>query len=152
AIWKSEIGSVRRGADKAGRMTLDVNSKVSYRFFNQQRDKPVTIRGSLYMTLFGNARQATVPLRTEPVNALDGLQCFLGPFDEFYCRSAFRWPGKLVYAKFGGEMSALRAMVSYDPFPGSLRLNPIETSWAPSAPRTAGDVTIVAEEPLAHIR
>jgi hypothetical protein len=152
AIWNSAIGSVRRGADKAGRVTMDVNTKVSNGFFNQQRDKPVTIRGSLYMTLFGNARQATIPVRAEPVNALDGLQCYLGPFDQFYCRSAFRWPGELVYAKFGGEMSAVRALVSYDPFPGSLRLDPIETGWSPSTPRTSGDVTIVVEEPLAHIR
>jgi hypothetical protein len=151
AIWKSEIGSVRRRADKAGQMTLDVATKVSNGFFNQQRDKLVTIRGSLYMTLFGDARQATIPVRAEPVNALDGLQCYLGPFDQFYCRSAFRWPGELVYAKFGGETSPVRAMVSYDPFPGSLRLNPIETNWSPSTPRTP-DVTIVVEEPLAHIR
>jgi hypothetical protein len=151
AVWKSEIGGVRRAADKAGRMMLEVNSKLSLGFFNREREKPLTIRGSLYMTLFGNARERTIPLRDEPVNALDGLQCHVGTFDQFTCRSAFQWPGAFVYARFGEETRPLRGIFSYSPFPANLLLNPIETSWAP-APRTTGEVTVVVKEPLAHIR
>ena len=33
------------------------------------------------------------------MNAIDGLQCNTGAFDELFCQSAFRWPGELVYAK-----------------------------------------------------
>jgi hypothetical protein len=152
ASWKSEIGSVRRGTDKTARMTLDVNSKLSSQFFNQHRGKTVTIHGALYMTLFGNSRQQTIPLSAAPENALDGLQCYLDTFDQLACRSAFRWPGKLIFGKFGSEMTPLRTLVSYDPVPGSLGLNPIDTAWAPSTPRTGKDVTIVAMEPVAHIR
>jgi hypothetical protein len=118
----------------------------------REREKPVSLRGSLYLTLFGNARAKTIPLQGAPVNALDGVQCYLGAFDQFFCRSAFRWPAKLVYAEFGTDISPLTQSVSYSPFPATLRLDPIETHWAPSLPHSAHEVTVVVKEPLAHIR
>jgi hypothetical protein len=152
AVAKSETGGARRGVDKDGRPTLDISSKMSVEFFNREREKPISIRGSLYITLFGNPRRKTIPLSPDPVNAIDGLQCYLGMWDDqLFCRSAFRWPGELVYGSAGGEMTPLRGLVSYSPFPISARLDPIETGWPPSTVR-GNEATILVTEPLAHIR
>ncbi len=129
-------------------------------FFKQERGQPLTLRASLYFTLFGNARSQTIPLSNEPSNALDGLQCYTNVVKaewDVYCRSAFRWPDRLVYAKLGhSNADSFAQYVSYSPFPASLNIDPIETRWAsayPSGPApTVHDVTITVEEPLAHLR
>jgi hypothetical protein len=121
-----------------------------------------TIHASLYFTLFGNARSATVPLSDEPANALDGLQCYTNTVKtewDIYCRSAFRWPARLVYAKLGHtNANSFQHIISYSPFPATLGIEPVETRWAsayaagPSPTHPVRDVTIIAEEPLAHLR
>jgi hypothetical protein len=120
----------------------------------------VEIRGSLYLTLFGNARSQTLPLSDQPANALDGLQCFTDVVRaewDVYCRSAFRWPSRLIYAKLGHtNANSFSQTVSYSPFPASLNIEPVETRWASAfasgPPPTVRDVTIIVEEPLAHFR
>jgi hypothetical protein len=151
-IWKSSLGGAKRRSSGSGTALVDVTTSMDTSFFTRERDKPVTVRGSMYLTLYGNHRAKTIPLAYKPVSALDGLQCYLGVFDQFYCRSAFRWPAEIVYAKFGEITSPLTESVSYAPFPSGLHLDPIETRWAPSLPRSAREVTIEVEEPLAHVR
>lgn len=74
-----------------------------------------------------------------------------------YCRSAFRWPARLVYAKLGHtDAHSFTQSVSYSPFPASLNIEPVETRWASAfaagpAP-VVRDVTIIVEEPLALVR
>jgi hypothetical protein len=129
-------------------------------FFQAQHNRPVTLRASLYFTLFGNARSRTIPLSDEPSNALDGLQCYTDNERaewDVYCRSAFRWPARLVYAKLGHtSANSFAQFVSYSPFPAQLGIDPIETRWASayaSGPSpTVRDVTIMVEEPLEHLR
>jgi hypothetical protein len=151
-IWKSSLGGAMRHAAGPGTMRLDVTTTVDLPFFNWERQQAVTIRGSVYLTLFGNHRAATIPLSHTPVNALDGLRCHLGIFDQFFCDAAFGWPARLVYARFGEITSPLTESVSYSPFPSGLHLDPVETRWAPSLPRSAREVTVEVEEPLAHVR
>jgi hypothetical protein len=129
-------------------------------FFERDRGRPVTVRGSLYLTVFGNARSQTLALSDQPANALDGLQCYTDVASaewDVYCRSAFRWPARLVYAKLGrSNANSFAQTVSYSPFPAGLNIEPIETRWASAfafGPRpNVRDVTIVVEEPLAHLR
>lgn len=129
-------------------------------FFRQERGKPVAIHGSLYLTLFGNERSQTIPLTNQPSNALDGLQCYTGVVKaewDVYCRSAFRWPSRLIYAKLGHtNANSFTQTISYSPFPASLDIEPVETRWASGfaasiAPKVP-DVTIIVKEPLAHFR
>jgi hypothetical protein len=120
----------------------------------------VTLRGSIYLTLFGNSKSTTIPLSDEPINASDGLQCYTDTVHaewDVFCRSPFRWPGRLVYAKLGRtDANSFEQTISYSPFPAELNLNPIETRWASSYASgpvpNVPDVTIVVKEPLAHLR
>ncbi len=75
---------------------------------------------------------------------------------DVYCRAAFRWPDRLVYAKLGRTSAdSFAQFVSYSPFPAGLNIDPIETRWASAyasgPPPTVRDVTILVEEPLAHL-
>jgi hypothetical protein len=120
----------------------------------------VKMRASLYFTLFGNAQSETIPLSEEPTNAPDGLQCYTDMVRaewDVYCRAAFRWPARLVYAKLGRtNANSFTQFVSYSPFPANLNIDPVETRWASAyasgPPPNVRDVTIVVEQPLAHLR
>jgi hypothetical protein len=129
-------------------------------FFNRERNQPLTVNAALYFTLFGNARSQTIPLSDRPATALDGLQCYVDNVRaewDVYCRSAFRWPARMVSAKLGHtDANSFEQAVSYSPFPANLNIEPVETRWASAfasgpAPLVR-DVTIVTEEPLTHLR
>jgi hypothetical protein len=120
----------------------------------------VVLRASFYFTLFGNSQSRSIPLSDQPANAPDGLQCYTDSVRsewDVYCRSAFRWPALLVYAKLGHtNANSFTQFISYSPFPASLSIDPVETRWASAY--AAGptpnvrDVTIIVEEPLVHLR
>jgi hypothetical protein len=149
------------------RETLSAHSAVLYAtcftdpaFFQAERDQPVSLHASLYFTLFGNARSKTIPLSAEPSNAVGGLQCYTDTIKEewdVYCRSAFRWPARLVYARLSRtNANSFAQFVSYSPFPAGLNIDPVETRWASAyaagPPADVRDVTIIVEEPLTHSR
>lgn len=129
-------------------------------FYKQERGQPLKLQASFYFTLFGNVRSQTIPLTDQPTNALDGLQCYTNVVKaewDVYCRAAFRWPDRLIYAKLGHtNADSFAQFVSYSPFPASLNIDPIETRWASAfasgPPPTVRDVTILVEEPLAHLQ
>jgi hypothetical protein len=122
-------------------------------FFNEERGKPITLKSSLYLTLFGNARAKTVALQDTPVNVMDGLQCYSDIMGDVLCRSAFRWPNLMVSASVGGaNPNVFTRFISYSPFPASMHLNPIETRLALASTLSTHDVTIIVSEPLAHFR
>jgi hypothetical protein len=151
---------LKRGTISTSAATISAVCLADPSFFHAQHDRPVTLRASLYFTLFGNARSQTIPLTDEPSNAPDGLQCYTDVVKaewDVYCRSAFRWPARLVYAKLGHtNANSFAQFVSYSPFPASLNIDPVETRWASAyaagPPPNVRDVTIVVEEPLAHLR
>lgn len=112
------------------------------------------------LTLVGDAQSQTIPLSAELANASDGLQGYTDTVRaewEVYCRSAFRWPARLVYAKLGRtNANSFAQFVSYSPFPANLNMDPVETRWASAyasgPPPTVRDVTIIVERPLTHLR
>jgi hypothetical protein len=121
------------------------------------RNQAAAVRVSLFLTLYGNKHAKTIPFERNPVDAVDGLRCFDGAFDEVMCSAPFRWPVRVVSVRspWGGETSFTR-LISYSPFPAKLQLAPIVTRSAGphwqkdrSAPR---EVTIESEEPLAYLR
>jgi hypothetical protein len=139
---------------------------------------PARMRGRIYLTMFGDARSATIPFKNRPVNALDGLQCFSGintkvrtfnpvtglqdsntEFSNYYCRSFFGWPSRLVYARAGDLESGFTRLASYSPFPSGLdpdssesRYTSVISSDRSSTPKPVTEVTIVTKKPVAHIR
>jgi len=120
-------------------------------------NQPVSLRATIYLTLFGNKRDKTIAFQASALDAVDGLRCRDDYYDEIVCRAPFRWPGTLVSVKHPwGNRSPFTSLISYSPFPAYLQLNPIaERSGGPhwtkdrAAPR---EVTIESEEPLAYLR
>jgi hypothetical protein len=159
-LTPADCVGLKRGSLSASAATISALCVADPAFFQSQRGRPVTLRASLYFTLFGNAQSQTIPLSDEPSNTLDGLQCYTDPARaewDVFCRSAFRWPDRLVYAKLGqANANSFAQFVSYSPFPANLNIDPIETRWASAyaygPTPNVSDVTIVVEEPLAHLR
>ena len=121
--------------------------------FNAVQGRPVTIRASVYLALFGHPRHAAAAMHGDPVNVIDGLQCYRDRFSVVYCRSSFRWPRELVYAQMADDiLNPINTLISYSPFPAGLSLDPIEQHWASGPPPAAEKVTIVVKEPLAYVR
>jgi hypothetical protein len=155
-----DCGNLKRGSISSSDATIFAMCAADPIFFQAHLHQTITLRASLYLTLFGNAQSQTIPLSEEPANAPDGLQCYTDSVRaewDVYCRSAFRWPARLVYAKLGHtNANSFTQFISYSPFPASLNIDPIETRWASAY--AAGptpivrDVTIIVEEPLAHLR
>ena len=121
-------------------------------FLKDEREQTVTLRGSLYLTLFGNSRVKTFPLQTTGMIVMDGLQCGMSRiFSRFYCQAAFRWPTPLVYAKFGEDMEPFTHSISYSPFPADLSFDSVEGHDV-SLPASASQVTMVVKERLESLR
>ncbi|MGP0073638.1 MAG: hypothetical protein ACLPWF_17115 [Bryobacteraceae bacterium] len=158
----NDCSELKRDTLSANAVRISAMCMADPTFFHLENGKPVTFRGSLYLTLFGNARSETIPLSDQPANALDGLQCYTDVVRaewDVYCRSAFRWPARLISAKLRHtNANSFTQTVSYSPFPASLSIEPVETRWAsayaagPPPTEPVRDVTIIVEEPLAHFR
>jgi hypothetical protein len=136
-----------------GAPILNANVDVPGEFFERAKDQRVKAKGTLYLTIFGNSQARTIPIQSRPVNVQDGMQCRLGVFEQLSCWSAFRWPARLVYAKFGngGAVPFTGWSVSYSPFPAGMVSDAVESRQV-SVRRGAHEVTILTKEPLAFLR
>jgi hypothetical protein len=89
-----------------GEVVLDTPVSMDVSLFNAKSKTPLTIRGTVYLTLFGEPERRSLPLRRGPANAQDGLQCYAQELefhrDYIQCRSMFRWPSRLVRAEAHG--------------------------------------------------
>jgi hypothetical protein len=149
--WNSGFLESNPVPDGARRAVLNGYCLMDPSFFRDEGGKPVTLRTDLYLTLFGNTQSSDISIEGGPVNVVDGLRCGTGLLHQLYCRSAFRWPRRRVYAKFGAEAGELFDSLSYSPFPAVLDFNPIEAHWVSTSP-SASRVTIVTKEPVSHFR
>src|SRR6185295_13219219 len=131
---------------------VDANVFVYPAFFDAERGRGVTLRGSLYLTVFGKERSHSLLVTHSPANVGDGVQCQLNEIDQLVCQSAFRWPNLLVYAKVRDETESMWPMVSYSPFPAGVELNYVEAHWSSGPPPHAPLATIIMKEPLSHFR
>jgi hypothetical protein len=69
------------------------------------------------------------------------------------CRAAFRWPPRLVWVRDDpGRGEVFAETMSYLPFPAELHISPVESYWARASLNQSGEVTIVTQEPIAHVR
>lgn len=155
-MWKSSSFDFSRSTENSNGqrvVTFQGAGWMDQTFFNEERDNAVTLRGALYLTLFGNARTKTVVIQDTPINVMDGLQCYLDILGDVLCRSAFRWPNLLVSASTGStNPNVFTQFISYSPFPSSMHLDPIVTLLSSASTSSTHKVTIIASEPLAHFR
>jgi hypothetical protein len=148
--WSRDFVPVMIRPDEPGSLLMNLGLSPDPRFFAAQRHTGVTLRIGLYLTLFGNTKAATIPVRNEPVDIIDGLQCSGGVLMQFSCQSLFRWPDRLITATTAGSPST-SGSVSYSPWPADAETLAVERR--PFAiPLTAREVTISSGEPLSHIR
>ena len=141
------------GLRRPDTVLIDEIVPVDGDFVDAERGRSLKMRLTLYLSLFGNARATTIPLGSRPVYALDGVECYMGQFAELFCRSAFRWPERLIYAQGAdGSLNSLYQLISYSPFPAALSVNPIEEHWTSGLSRAAKQVTIISRRPIAHLR
>jgi len=157
----ADCGNFSRTPISAGSSIIHVNCFIDTKFFEQQRGTPVTLHASLYFTLFGNRQIQTLPFNSDFLNAPAGLQCAAESGGvraslDVTCRSALRWPARLVYERLGdSDENTIPQFVSYSPFPADFGIDPIETRRSSTSmagrARTIHELTIIAEEQLAHL-
>lgn len=143
------------GVNPTGRVAerFEATALVQGRFVKQAANEELTARGAIWLTVFQQSDAKAVRLRDGPVNVFDGLQCYPGAFRSLWCRSAFRWPKKLISAKVSdNDVRRLTSLISYSPFPGSPRFNPLEARWAPGTIQPDDGITMIAHKPIAHVR
>ena len=121
-------------------------------FFREENQSTIALKAEAYFTVFADERSATIPVQRALSNVPGNLRCGSGLMNQLHCSSAFRWPRRRVYAKFGeGGNEAFASAISYSPFPAELALNPIETHWV-STSDAAAEATITTKRPVSHFR
>jgi hypothetical protein len=157
AAWKS--GFI--GVNRLGGGTFEATVNLPERVFRANRKAPLTVRSSMYLTLFGVADSRVIPLQSKPVSAPDGLLCRQVDFPKvgqsgtefrsLACQSFFRWPARLVYANSGSADMDFNNLISYSPFPAGLSLNPKE-AYSAGLQASATKAIIKTKAPLVHFR
>jgi hypothetical protein len=163
AAWRADQEPWRYVASTG--QLLSLQTTISGSFYTKVKDQPVKLHGTLYLTLYGNQRTASVPFqdRPVPVSGVGMCSAIRGADPHTYllrCSSAFRWQPDLVFIHvaskdtWGGVSYSPLHALSYSPFPAALSLSPVgvyarlghATFREPAPP-----VTVSTLEPLAHL-
>lgn len=124
--------------------------------YEQVKDRPLQLRGTLYATLYGNKQQTPLSLNGRPVTVKGVGLCSAGTHF-LLCRSAFRMPSDLVLIHILQDSPiGMRATVesfprvaSYSPFPAGLGIDPLVTSSLPFGNKIF-EASIETAEPFTH--
>ena len=169
-------GANRRSEDEKQAL-FDVGLPMDPALYQARFDEPLTITGSLYLTIFGEEERSRFSLRNGRTAAPDGLRCEVFKFTDrgrpvipapgaevtewhpagsLICAALFRWPSRLVYAQADEGLSRevpsefSNTLITYSPLPAHLSLAPLEVRRSDSL--ESEDVTIVTRKPLVHFR
>jgi hypothetical protein len=127
----------------------DATVLMDSELYRANRSSPLTLAGAAYITVFGDLQTRSATLGDRPVNFQDGLQCSVAEFNYLVCRSFFRWPARLVYAKSAGTQYDFRnSQVSYSPFPADTSLNSMEYRFGGEL--RSRELTVITKRPIAH--
>jgi hypothetical protein len=147
-------------ANQSPDLAVTASSELDRDYFNSERDHPVTLRGSLFLTLFGNRRSyvASLSRGVASVEGPDQLRCFVTQYG-MACTSPLRPPRQWVEMDVGVRIP-LNNSISYSPFPASLGFFPFDRRWAsaplrayiPAPESTPKYATVHVMEPVAYIR
>ncbi len=165
-MWQADQLLLRNSGNMGQKFSLEAT--VDGAFYRKVKDEPLRVRGSLYMTLFGNRQTVRVPFgdRSVPVPRVGVCSATGGANRQSYfliCSSAFRFPPVLVsYSFIQSAKEAVqdvwsstepRRPISYSPFPAELGIIPVSQDFTfstVSVPLSEARVDTV--EPLAHVR
>jgi hypothetical protein len=154
----------------AGKMgqKFSLEATVDGAFYRKVKDEPLKVRGSLYMTLFGNWQAVRIPFgdRSVPVPRVGVCSASGGAHRQSYfliCSSAFRFPPVLVsYSFIPSAKEAVqdvwsstepRRPISYSPFPAELGISPVSQDFTFATVQVPlAEARVDTVEPLAHIR
>jgi hypothetical protein len=154
------------GTDQRFIVQTDLNG-ASYK---KLKDGPLKVRGSVYLTLFGNLQSTDVPIGDRHVKVSRVGVCSASDIDEipnritYYlvCSSAFRTPDALVSYRFvqpsvGAEKEGSppwpRGVISYSPFPAEIGLTPESQDYMFRSFAVPMEQAVVETmKPVAHIR
>ncbi|HNY41485.1 MAG TPA: hypothetical protein PKJ41_13885 [Bryobacteraceae bacterium] len=153
---------------------ISLHANVNSTFYQKVKDQPVRVRGSVYITLYGNPRRTIIPIEdratfhpTAGVGVCSAVRSNRHVI--LTCRSALKSRADLVTFEFIGKHrfvagalpSSFRTIsfaspISYSPFPAEAGLVPV-TQYVSLAevPKGVGDereVRAFALEPVAHIK
>jgi hypothetical protein len=144
-----------------------METTVDRPFYLKVKDAPLTIRGSLYLTLFGDPQTSNVPFGDRPVTVprVGACSASRGPSGPPYfliCNSGFRFPlaqvsYNFLYAAQDGfrpvESHTSPRPVSYSPFPAGLGIDPVSQDVTNSPfPAPVSDATVTTVVPVAYLR
>jgi hypothetical protein len=164
-MWQADQLPLRY-ASKMGQ-EFSLQATVDGAFYRKVKDEPLKVRGSLYLTLFGNRQTARVPFgdRSVPVPRVGVCSASRGANRQSYfliCSSAFRFPAVLVSYRFiQSAKDTLQEVwsstepraISYSPFPADPGINPVSQDFTFSTvPVPLSEATVDTVEALAHIR
>ncbi len=165
-LWKPR--RVYRGPPgTSSEKSLDQWVGLPQSLFDAWRGGPVEVRGTFSLTVFGEPQEETFVLSTDPVNLKHGLQCYaydLASEKSISCRLPFRSPPFLMSARREDEMLGdFERNPSYSPFPAGIDMNRVWEGWLLFRKtidsdvvtydlREGQDVTMVIQEPVAHLR
>jgi hypothetical protein len=151
--WYSDLWNPQIRSTVAGVTKLEASAVMPASVFDGMRKDALRLHGSIYFTLFETAAPRTVPLSDTPVDAGDGLQCYRGLLNDIHCRSLFRWPGRLIYARvFQTDLHSFFDLISYSPFPAVLDLDPVQSHWTGGGAVSDQELTLVVKKPVATFR
>lgn len=160
AIWHSAPGTPHNFS--ATGQLVSLRTYIEPAFYRAVKDQPVTIRGDIYLTLYGNRRDTKVPIHGPTMLAPGMGLCTAtgGPPATYFlsCDGGMRprsarvmltfEPHPRVQSDFG-----FRFPPSYSPFPAELSISPLSHADAYSTYQGPLDaVTISSEEPVAYVR
>ena len=146
-----DVSSPDRRSGVDGETIFDAVVDLDADAYDQLSAAPLNIQAKLYYTLFGKPETKTFALSSERVNVTDDIQCSLAAFGYVSCRSAFRWPTQLVYAKTATDWTAFTKLVSYSPFPAPLNMNAIKSHSVSGGPGSNQTATLLIKRPIAHL-
>ncbi len=162
--------AIDKSSEESESATFSVHLIVDQHQFGSMLKQPLAIKGSVYMTLFGDEERKSISLGAMTATQ-NGLRCQAGrvaehgrlvpsppgspqnwyPVNSIFCASLFQWPRELVYAYSSNSRNDFgNTRISYSPFPWSLSLTPIEVRWSEMV--DVGEATILTRRPLAHFR
>jgi hypothetical protein len=135
-------------------------------FYGKVKDAPLTIHGSLYLTLFGDRQSARIPFGDHLVTVPNVGVCSSSAASNrsyfLMCTSAFRFPRLLVSYRFiqsskdatqEASTSTQPRPISYSPFPAEAGINPVSQDFTFStAPAPLSEARVDTIEPLASIQ
>jgi len=163
--WRADQVPLRYVSDLDQRFSLQFT--LDDAFYGTIKNQPLTIHGSLYLTLFGGRQSARIPFGDRLVTVPRVGSCSASGgssqrSDFLICTSAFRFPPVLVSYRFiqsangaapDVSTSTRPRSISYSPFPAEAGINPVSQDFTFSSSAVPFSQALVDTiEPLAYIQ